>query len=91
MENAQGRLEKVQGGRGQAWLQAGEGYGLSLRLERLLKAPNVATQVALNPEEGANGMTAVYVPEGVAPPALVKALADRGACLASIVLPACSE
>ncbi|KAK4055841.1 hypothetical protein OIO90_003096 [Microbotryomycetes sp. JL221] len=39
-------------------------------------------QVALNPEEAANGMTAVYVPEGIAPPALIKALADRGIVIA---------
>ncbi|KAM0786538.1 hypothetical protein ACM66B_001995 [Microbotryomycetes sp. NB124-2] len=39
-------------------------------------------QVALNPEEAANGMTAVYVPEGVAPPALIKALSERGIVIA---------
>ena len=38
----------------------------------------LSLQVALNPEEAANGMTAVYVPEGIAPPALIKALSDRG-------------
>ncbi|GAA5948626.1 hypothetical protein JCM21900_005194 [Sporobolomyces salmonicolor] len=38
--------------------------------------------VALSPEAAANGMTALYVPEGVAPPALIGALADRGVVIA---------
>ncbi|POY75278.1 hypothetical protein BMF94_1648 [Rhodotorula taiwanensis] len=38
--------------------------------------------VATSPEGAANGMTAVYVPEGVAPPALVGALAERGIVIA---------
>ncbi|GAA5992381.1 hypothetical protein JCM11641_002144 [Rhodosporidiobolus odoratus] len=38
--------------------------------------------VALSPEASANGMTALYTPEGVAPPALVGALAERGIVIA---------
>ncbi|GAA5889687.1 hypothetical protein JCM6882_007103 [Rhodosporidiobolus microsporus] len=38
--------------------------------------------VALSPEASANGMTAIYVPEGVAPPALIGALAERGIVIA---------
>ncbi|SCV70336.1 BQ2448_1730 [Microbotryum intermedium] len=39
-------------------------------------------QVATEPEAAANGMTAVYVPEGIAPPALVGALGNRGIVIA---------
>ncbi|SCZ87499.1 BZ3500_MvSof-1268-A1-R1_Chr2-2g04965 [Microbotryum saponariae] len=39
-------------------------------------------QVATEPETAANGMTAVYVPEGIAPPALVGALGSRGIVIA---------
>ncbi|KDE07455.1 alanine-glyoxylate transaminase [Microbotryum lychnidis-dioicae p1A1 Lamole] len=39
-------------------------------------------QVATEPEAAANGMTAVYVPEGIAPPALVGALGSRGIVIA---------
>ncbi|GAA6010080.1 hypothetical protein JCM10207_007549 [Rhodosporidiobolus poonsookiae] len=38
--------------------------------------------VALTEDAAANGMTAVYVPEGVAPPALIGALAKRGIVIA---------
>ncbi|GAA6021394.1 hypothetical protein JCM11491_006690 [Sporobolomyces phaffii] len=38
--------------------------------------------VALSDDACANGMTAVYVPEGVAPPKLVGALAERGIVIA---------
>ncbi|GAA5827464.1 hypothetical protein JCM11251_003822 [Rhodosporidiobolus azoricus] len=38
--------------------------------------------VALSPEASANGMTALYVPEGIAPPALIGALAERGIVIA---------
>lgn len=38
--------------------------------------------VATSAEACANGMTAVYVPEGIAPPALVGALAERGIVIA---------
>ncbi|GAA5999829.1 alanine--glyoxylate transaminase [Rhodotorula paludigena] len=38
--------------------------------------------VALDAESCANGMTALYVPEGVAPPALIGALAERNVTIA---------
>ncbi|GAA6049362.1 hypothetical protein JCM3770_007308 [Rhodotorula araucariae] len=40
------------------------------------------TTVAVSDEASANGMTALYVPEGVAPPALIGALAQRDITIA---------
>lgn len=40
-------------------------------------------QVALNPDvEAANGMTALYVPDGMAPPSLIGALGKRDIVIA---------
>ncbi|ORY70657.1 PLP-dependent transferase [Leucosporidium creatinivorum] len=39
-------------------------------------------QVAVNPEDGANGMTALYLPEGIAPPAIIGALGARDIVIA---------
>lgn len=38
--------------------------------------------VATSAEGAANGMTALYVPEGIPPPALIGALAERGIVIA---------
>lgn len=62
---------------------------LGFKQVRLLRASTATVansfllhQVALNPEHGANGMTAVYVPEGTAPAAVIGALGARNIVIA---------
>lgn len=45
-------------------------------------------QLAANRHEQANGMTALWLPDGVAPATLVKAMSDRGCVIAAGLLPA---
>ena len=39
--------------------------------------------MAINPEHGANGMTALYMPDGIEPPKLVAALGSRDIVIAA--------
>lgn len=39
-------------------------------------------QVPINPDEAANGMTALYVPDGISPAAIIGALAARDIVIA---------